>query len=221
MSAIAAGCVQRRFGSFDFLTHRPRSDSFAGSHAIYHGVLTNTGGAPINIVTFSFINPPADFMIPIFPFTEPAIPFTLQADGQFSGIVADIGVPANAQSKTHNFGVAAFSDQHNMAGDSIASNFVSGSLTALPEPASVFLVCGSLLSICIYQLRCLNALISPNRRYKRTVTGNVPHRQPRPFPIGSARLPSEILRAEFLRRSQRNNLPMRLGTIAPDDLGHP
>jgi hypothetical protein len=132
----------------------PDQTVLPGSHAIYHGVLTNTGGAPINIVTFSFINPPADFMIPIFPLTEPAIPFTLQAGGQFSGIVADIAVPTNALSKTHNFGVAAFSDQHNMAGDSIGSNFVSGSLTVVPEPASVILVCVALLAmICMYQVR--------------------------------------------------------------------
>ncbi len=119
-----------------------------GSVAIYHGVLTNTDNAPIDIVSFVFLNPPADFVTPIFPLTEPAIPFTLQAGGQFSGIVADISVPIDALPTTHNFGVAAFSDQHDINGDSIGSNNVSGSLTVTPEPASAILVCAALLAIC-------------------------------------------------------------------------
>jgi hypothetical protein len=125
-----------------------------GLDAIYHGVLTNTGSGPINIVSFVFINPPADSITPIFPLAEPAIPFTLQAGGQFSGIVADISVPINALPITHNFGVAAFSDQHDANGNSIGSNNVNGSLTVAPEPASVILVCAALLAICICRPSC-------------------------------------------------------------------
>jgi hypothetical protein len=124
-----------------------------GSDAIFHGVLTNTGSDPMNIVSFVFLNAPADSPSPPFPLTEPAIPFTLQAGGQFSGIVADIAVPIGALPITHNFAVAAFSDQHDTNGNSISSNSVNGSLTVAPEPASVILVWVALLAICIYQPR--------------------------------------------------------------------
>ena len=126
-----------------------------GTDAIFHGTLLNSDTVGYNILSFVMLNPPTDATIPggpLFPATEPAVPFHLAAGDQFTGIVVDIAVPGTAQIRDHIFQIEAATDVTGPNG-TVVSNSVTADLNVVPEPATAVLLCAGFAGLCLAAIR--------------------------------------------------------------------
>jgi hypothetical protein len=149
--ALLLGCINAS-AALILTISDPNQTVTPGAHAVYHGTLINTDAVGYTIVAFGGVNPPTDAtgppFGPLFPIAQPAVPFDIAAGGQFIGVLWDITVPANAQIRSHNFGIQAASNTNQIDGQTIVSNFAFGNLTVVPEPGTGILACIGLTAFC-------------------------------------------------------------------------
>jgi hypothetical protein len=131
----------------------PNQTAAPGAHAVYHGSLLNTDSVGYTVLSFVTLSAPTDATSPptadqLFPIGEPAVPFGIAAGAQFTGIVLDITVPLNAQTRSHPFAVEAATNLHGLDGNTIVSNTVLLNLDiAAPEPNSAILFVACLAAL--------------------------------------------------------------------------
>jgi len=156
LGVLLLGCINASAALILTITD-PHQSVIPGAHAVYHGTLMNTDAVGYTIVAFGGINPPTDAtgppFGPLFPIAQPAVPFNIAAGGQFTGILWDITVPANAQIRSHNFAIEAASNINGADGQTIVSNFAFGDLTVVPEPGTSILACLGLAGFCFVGLK--------------------------------------------------------------------